>query len=102
MGAAGPPRRSRRPASPGLDFAAFPMRMLRHTPYSETLKRKGFAGLRVRKVTLNGGFTCPNLDGTKARGGCTFCDNRSFSPSAEDRGKPIADQLREGTDFLRA
>jgi radical SAM protein (TIGR01212 family) len=35
----------------------------------------------VQKVSIDAGFTCPNVDGTVATGGCTFCDNRSFSPS---------------------
>jgi len=35
----------------------------------------------VQKVSVDGGFTCPNVDGAVATGGCTFCDNRSFSPS---------------------
>src|SRR5690606_36547494 len=77
-------------------------RGMEFTPYSAQLKDKGFAGHRVRKVTLNGGFTCPNLDGTKARGGCTFCDNRGFSPSAGDRAVPIAEQMRKGMDYLRS
>lgn len=38
-------------------------------------------GRRVQKVSVDAGFTCPNVDGTVAKGGCTFCDNRSFSPS---------------------
>jgi radical SAM superfamily enzyme len=38
-------------------------------------------GRRVQKVSVDAGFTCPNVDGTVAVGGCTFCDNRSFSPS---------------------
>lgn len=32
-------------------------------------------------MSVDAGFTCPNVDGTVAKGGCTFCDNRSFSPS---------------------
>ena len=37
---------------------------------------------RVRKVPVGlSGFTCPNIDGTVARGGCTFCENESFSPN---------------------
>jgi radical SAM protein (TIGR01212 family) len=49
-------------------------------------------GRRVQKVSVDAGFTCPNVDGTVAIGGCTFCDNRSFSPSrrlprAEIRGQ---------------
>jgi uncharacterized protein len=39
---------------------------------------------RVQKVSIDAGFTCPNVDGTVATGGCTFCDNRSFSPSRRD------------------
>lgn len=42
----------------------------------------------MQKVSLDAGFTCPNVDGTIATGGCTFCDNRSFSPS---RRLPKAD-----------
>jgi uncharacterized protein len=38
-------------------------------------------GARVQKISIDAGFTCPNVDGSVATGGCTFCDNRSFSPS---------------------
>ncbi len=39
-------------------------------------------GFRVKKIPLAiGGFTCPNIDGTVAKGGCTFCLNDSFSPN---------------------
>ncbi|MEA1920472.1 MAG: TIGR01212 family radical SAM protein [Campylobacterota bacterium] len=34
------------------------------------------------------GFTCPNIDGSVAKGGCTFCENDSFSPSL-DAVKPL-------------
>lgn len=40
-------------------------------------------GCRVHKVGINiSGFTCPNIDGTVAKGGCTFCENDSFSASS--------------------
>ena len=42
-------------------------------------------GKRVHKVALDAGFTCPNRDGTKGTGGCTFCNNVSFSPNADSR-----------------
>jgi radical SAM protein (TIGR01212 family) len=42
-------------------------------------------GERVHKVALDAGFTCPNRDGTKGRGGCSFCNNTSFSPDADSR-----------------
>src|SRR5262245_22701897 len=38
-------------------------------------------GTKVYRVTVDAGFTCPNVDGTVAVGGCVFCDNRSFSPN---------------------
>ena len=39
-------------------------------------------GRRVHKIAINAGFTCPNRDGSKGRGGCSFCNNVSFSPHA--------------------
>lgn len=42
-------------------------------------------GERVHKIALDAGFTCPNRDGTKGRGGCSFCNNISFSPDADAR-----------------
>ncbi|MEA3289833.1 MAG: TIGR01212 family radical SAM protein [Campylobacterota bacterium] len=45
-------------------------------------------GEKVYKVPVSiSGFTCPNIDGTVAKGGCTFCENESFSPNLEDRSK---------------
>jgi len=38
-------------------------------------------GSRVHKLAINAGFTCPNRDGSKGRGGCTFCNNASFNPN---------------------
>lgn len=63
-------------------------------------------GVRVQRVSVDGGFTCPNVDGTVARGGCVFCDNRSFSPSRRLPVVPgprrgITEQLQEGISRLR-
>ncbi len=57
-------------------------------------------GCRVQKISLDGGFTCPNVDGTVAKGGCTFCDNRAFSPSRRVRRDAIAAQIQRGIDGL--
>ena len=35
-------------------------------------------GFRVQKVCINAGFTCPNKDGTKGIGGCTYCNNNTL------------------------
>ncbi len=45
---------------------------------------------RVKKIPLAiSGFTCPNIDGTVAKGGCTFCLNESFSPNVQKRSTPF-------------
>jgi len=58
-------------------------------------------GQRVQKVSLDAGFTCPNVDGTVATGGCTFCDNRSFSPSRRLPRTTIRGQIDEGIRQLQ-
>ena len=50
-------------------------------------------GCDVRKVTVNGGFGCPNRDGTIGEGGCSFCVNESFSPVAADDAPNIRKQV---------
>ena len=50
--------------------------------YGSYLREK--FGAKVYKVGINiSGFTCPNIDGTVAKGGCTFCENDSFSASTD-------------------
>ncbi|BFU77630.1 TIGR01212 family radical SAM protein [Arcobacter sp. 15-2] len=45
-------------------------------------------GEKVYKVPISiSGFTCPNIDGTVAKGGCSFCENESFSPNQVDKSK---------------
>jgi radical SAM protein (TIGR01212 family) len=56
-------------------------------------------GERLQKVTLDAGFTCPNRDGTKARGGCTYCDNKAFTPSYCNPQKSVSQQIEEGIEF---
>jgi uncharacterized protein len=52
-------------------------------------------GERVHKIAIDAGFTCPNRDGAKGIGGCTFCNNASFSPNG--RHAPSLDsQLDSG------
>ncbi len=56
-------------------------------------------GERVHKLAINAGFTCPNRDGSKGRGGCTFCNNVSFSPNA--RTEPdVPEQIAAGRAIL--
>ncbi|MDQ7039176.1 MAG: TIGR01212 family radical SAM protein [Aquificota bacterium] len=57
-------------------------------------------GRRVQKVTVALPFTCPNRDGTKAVGGCTFCYDGS-KPTLIDPRVPLRDQIREGMERAR-
>lgn len=75
--------------SEGLVFNAF----------GANLRRR--YGGRVQRVSIDAGFTCPNVDGAVARGGCNFCDNRSFSPSRRVRLKRVSDQLASGIQTVR-
>lgn len=72
---------------------------LRYYPLNEYFKHR--FGTRVQKISLDGGFTCPNVDGTVATGGCTFCDNKSFSPSRRVKRDAIASQIQRGIERLQ-
>ncbi len=61
---------------------------------------RSYLGCKVQKITLDGGFTCPNRDGTLGRGGCTYCNNQTFSPAYCHRNRPIDEQMREGIAFF--
>jgi len=58
-------------------------------------------GARVQKVSIDAGFTCPNRDGTKGRGGCTYCNNDAFNPSYCVPEKSVTLQIKEGISFHR-
>lgn len=49
-------------------------------------------GEKIHKLTLHGGFNCPNRDGTLGRGGCTFCNVASFADEQMQQ-RSIAEQL---------
>ena len=55
---------------------------------------------KIQKISVNAGFTCPNRDGTKGYGGCTYCNNQTFNPSYCSAGKPVGQQVREGVAFF--
>jgi radical SAM protein (TIGR01212 family) len=90
-----------RPADPAARAGSHPAPTLarRYRSYNDFLREK-FGG-RVQKVSVDARFTCPNVDGTVATGGCTFCDNRSFSPSRRLPRQDIRAQIDEGIRQLR-
>jgi len=57
---------------------------------------------RVQKIALDAGFSCPNRDGSKGIGGCTYCNNQTFNPFYCTPQKSITQQLDEGIRFFAA
>lgn len=72
-------------AKPYNDFAAY---LSTHFPH------------KVQKISIDAGFTCPNRDGTKGRGGCTYCNNKSFSPEYGVHHVSVSEQLEKGISFF--
>src|SRR6478672_11836181 len=70
----------------------------RYLPLSQFLRQR--FGTRVQRVTVDGGFTCPNVDGTVTTGGCVFCDNRSFSPNRRLPRATVRAQVERGIAIL--
>lgn len=70
----------------------------RYNDYSSFIKNK--FSERVQKVSLDTGFTCPNRDGTKGIGGCTYCNNNTFNPNYCKPNKSVTQQLDEGIGFF--
>jgi radical SAM protein (TIGR01212 family) len=73
--------------------------MPRYRTFSQYLKER--FSFRLRKIPIDAGFTCPNRDGAKGEGGCTYCDNRSFSPNARGPLRPVHEQIQDGIRFYR-
>lgn len=55
---------------------------------------------KVQKLTVDAGFTCPNRDGTVGYGGCSYCNNRSFSPATGAVRRSVSQQLDDGKRFF--
>ncbi len=70
----------------------------RYYEYGEFLRER--FDHKVQKISINAGFTCPNRDGTKGWGGCTYCNNQTFSPEYCHTEKSVTEQLEEGARFF--
>ncbi|MGX6591809.1 TIGR01212 family radical SAM protein [Cetobacterium ceti] len=55
---------------------------------------------KIYKVSLDGGFTCPNRDGKVARGGCLFCSESGSGDFAGNKTKPINEQIEEQLELI--
>jgi radical SAM protein (TIGR01212 family) len=82
-----------------LSAKSTPFGARRYNAWNEHVKAR--YGGRVQKVSVISGFTCPNRDGLAGSGGCTFCNNASFTPGYLDRQQTITEQIEGGLDFLR-
>jgi hypothetical protein len=71
----------------------------RYYAFSRFLRER--FGAKVYRVTIDAGFTCPNVDGTVAVGGCVYCDNRSFSPNRRLPRATVRAQVDRGIAILQ-
>jgi len=69
----------------------------RFNAYSNYFKK--LFGERVQKLSIDAGFSCPNRDGSRRLGGCTYCNNDAFNPSYCNPSKTVEQQIREGMEF---
>jgi hypothetical protein len=67
--------------------------------YGSYLRRR--FGVRISKVNVDAGFTCPNRDGSKGTGGCIYCNNVSFSPKGTLSAVPMEEQMAAGIAYHR-
>jgi len=70
----------------------------RYNQFSSYLKQK--FGVKVYKITLDAGFSCPNRDGTISSGGCIFCDGSGSFSRAHSNTLSIEEQIETGIKNL--
>lgn len=70
----------------------------RYNQYSAYLKQK--FGVKVYKITLDAGFSCPNRDGVISKGGCIFCDEGGSFSQAHSNLLPVEEQIETGIKTL--
>lgn len=63
--------------------------------------REKYGGKKVYKVIVDAGFSCPNRDGSKGFGGCTYCNVDSFTPEAARHLPSLAEQVERGMERAR-
>lgn len=62
--------------------------------------REVFPCVKVQKLSIDAGFTCPNRDGSIGTGGCIYCNNSSFTPSYCSPKDGVLQQLEKGKAFF--
>ena len=72
---------------------------LYYKDFSEYM-REVFPGMKVQKLSIDAGFTCPNRDGSIGRGGCIYCNNASFTPGYCSPCDGVETQIKKGKEFF--
>ena len=72
---------------------------MQYNDFSSWLHRQ-IPDFNVQKISVDAGFTCPNRDGTLSAGGCSYCDNRAFTPSYCNSKMTVSEQIRQGKKFF--
>ncbi len=70
----------------------------RYRDYADFIS--GYVTGKVQKIAVDAGFSCPNRDGYKGRGGCSYCSNAAFSPRYCNRSASVNDQIAAGKRFF--
>jgi radical SAM protein (TIGR01212 family) len=71
----------------------------RYNSFSSYIKKR--FGIKVYKVNVDAGFTCPNRDGTISTTGCIYCNNDSFRPASCIPTLSISEQINNGIEHIK-
>ncbi|MFO7862650.1 MAG: TIGR01212 family radical SAM protein [Salinivirgaceae bacterium] len=82
---------------------AYPLKYSKKYPFNRyTDYLQSVFGKRMQKVSIDAGFTCPNIDGNIGHGGCIYCNNASFNPNYHSEANDIFKQIDQGiSKFIR-
>lgn len=72
---------------------------MKYTSLNSYLKKR--FGCKVYKLAIDGGFTCPNRDGTLGTRGCIFCSRGGSGEFAESKEKSVTQQIDDGKSALK-
>lgn len=89
------------PACPRLPDDAPPAHFNGRRYYAWNDWARAAQGGRIQKVSLDAGLSCPNRDGSLGRGGCSFCNNRGFTPAYLASTPGVTAQLATGIGFMQ-
>lgn len=85
--------------SPFLPAESFSKVHERYLGFNQVLQNQ--FGEKVFRVSINTGLSCPNIDGTRAKGGCYFCNDDYLLARSFEKQRTLEDQMIEGMDYLK-